>query len=223
MKKAFTLAEVMIVLTVIGVLTAILLPVARQSMPDEDLMKFKKAHNTLGTTIREMVTSDKYFLDGNLALKLNGNPAGTIDLCNSFADILNLKEFQCPDSNTWGSIINMPFDADAMCTAVINPTHYDKDTKKFKTSSPVSSFRLQDDTYIYFLGSFHNNSPDFVDENGFSNHYILFCIDIDWVTDETKTSVCGNECSFGYLVRNDGKIVIGARAGEWLARETLEE
>ena len=37
--KAFTLAEVMIVLTVIGVLTAILLPVARQSMPDEDLMK----------------------------------------------------------------------------------------------------------------------------------------------------------------------------------------
>ena len=59
--RGFTLAEVMMVLTVIGVLTAILLPVARQSMPDENLMKFKKAHNILGTVIRELVTSDKYY------------------------------------------------------------------------------------------------------------------------------------------------------------------
>jgi len=34
MKKAFTLAEIMIVLTIIGVLTAILLPIANHSRPD---------------------------------------------------------------------------------------------------------------------------------------------------------------------------------------------
>ena len=41
LKKAFTLAEIMIVLAVIGILTAIMLPTAYQSTPDEDVMKFK--------------------------------------------------------------------------------------------------------------------------------------------------------------------------------------
>ena len=39
-KKAFTLAEIMIVLVIIGVLSAILLPVAIHSAPDENVMKF---------------------------------------------------------------------------------------------------------------------------------------------------------------------------------------
>ena len=56
----------MIVLSVIGVLTAILLPVARMSMPDESLIKFGKAHNTLGTVIRELVNGDKYYSEGDL-------------------------------------------------------------------------------------------------------------------------------------------------------------
>ena len=56
MKKAFTLAEILIVLVIIGVLTAILLPIAFQSSPDENVMKFKKANNTLGTIIRELTS-----------------------------------------------------------------------------------------------------------------------------------------------------------------------
>ena len=59
MKKGFTLAEILIVLSVIAIITAILLPSARNAMPNEDIMKFKKAHNTLYTAIRELVTSDK--------------------------------------------------------------------------------------------------------------------------------------------------------------------
>ena len=42
--KAFTLAEVMVVLTVIGILTAILLPSALHSTPDKNVMKFKKSY-----------------------------------------------------------------------------------------------------------------------------------------------------------------------------------
>ena len=63
----------MIVLSVIGVLTAILLPVARNAMPDKDVMKFKKIHNAFQTGIRELVTSDKYYLDGDLGTKINGD------------------------------------------------------------------------------------------------------------------------------------------------------
>ena len=38
MKKAFTLAEILIVLVIIGVLTMILLPIAFQSSPEERVM-----------------------------------------------------------------------------------------------------------------------------------------------------------------------------------------
>ena len=61
MKKAFTLAEVMIVLVVIGILVAILLPTVQNLTPDEALMKFQKAHNTIHTAIRKLVNSDKYY------------------------------------------------------------------------------------------------------------------------------------------------------------------
>ncbi len=111
----FTLAEVMIVLTVIGVLTAILLPVARQSMPDENLMKFKKAHNTLGTVIRELVTSDKYYKDGNLGIKPDDtivNAATETDeekkkglkkyFCETIAQVVNAKKVNCSTSDGAG-------------------------------------------------------------------------------------------------------------------------
>ena len=110
--KGFTLAEVMIVLTVIGVLTAILLPVARQSMPDENLMKFKKAHNTLGTVIRELVTSDKYYLDGDLGVKPDTtliDVAAETDeskkkllrryFCETVAQVLNTKRVNCAEED----------------------------------------------------------------------------------------------------------------------------
>ena len=101
LKKGFTLAEVMIVLTVIGVLTAILLPVARQSMPDENLMKFKKAHNTLGTVIRELVTSNKYYKDGDLGVMPDGSDASNPKyLCETMSDILNTKQVNCSDAET---------------------------------------------------------------------------------------------------------------------------
>ena len=71
-KFGFTLAEILIVLVIIGVLTMILLPIAFQSSPDEQVMKFKKGYNTLGTVIRELVTSDKYYQNGDLGLKKDG-------------------------------------------------------------------------------------------------------------------------------------------------------
>jgi len=99
--NAFTLAEVMIVLAIIGILTAILLPVAHNSTPNENILKFKKAHNTLHTTIRELVNSNKYFLDGDLGVKTSGDLIdGTHEkdneyFCNSFADVANIKENNC--------------------------------------------------------------------------------------------------------------------------------
>ena len=104
--KAFTLAEIMIVLGVIGVLTAILLPVALQSTPNENIMKFKKGHNALLTAIRELVNSDKYYLDGDLGVRYDGvQIIGTLEnsasyFCNTLADVIQTSNVNCIDDNT---------------------------------------------------------------------------------------------------------------------------
>ena len=103
-QKAFTLAEIMIVLSVIGVLTAILLPSAWHSAPNENVMKFKKAHNTLYRVINELVTSDKYFKDGDLGIRSGGTQlslkAHKKYLCEVFADVLSIKEAVCSQAGS---------------------------------------------------------------------------------------------------------------------------
>ena len=104
--KAFTLAEVMITLVVIGIIAAVVIPVAIQSKPDENIMKFKKAHNTLYQTIRTLINLDRYYKDGDLGVKANGELIdGTHDgdkkyFCNSFSDVLSIKKSICTEDNT---------------------------------------------------------------------------------------------------------------------------
>ena len=71
--KGFTLAEVLITLSVIGIITAVIIPVAIHSKPDENIMKFKKAHNTLYQVVSALVGSGKYYLDGDMTRDIKGN------------------------------------------------------------------------------------------------------------------------------------------------------
>ena len=97
-KLAFTLAEIMIVLAVIAIITAILLPSARNAMPNEDLMKFKKAHNALYSAISELVNSDRYYLNGEFGEKADGtvlnkyqDENARIYFIQTFADVLSVS------------------------------------------------------------------------------------------------------------------------------------
>lgn len=107
MKKAFTLAEIMIVITIIGVLTGILMPVAFNSRPDEKVMKFKKANATLAKVITELVTSDKYYTDGDLGRYKNGNYVTDYKyFCNSFADVISVKSSNCEENARYFAEVN---------------------------------------------------------------------------------------------------------------------
>ena len=239
----FTLAEVMIVLTVIGVLTAILLPVARQSMPDKNLMKFKKAHNTLGTVIRELVTSDKYYLNGDLGKKPDNTfVEDTNYFCTTISEVVNTKSVNCKNPTI------------AMPTALIHVVaadwykngtisippekHVDKVCKE--NLGNESTITLNDDVVIYeltpsfpfgqqieknsyatsYYWEWNGKDPNSADANyeqgkGFYYIYKTVCIDID--------KIGSGEDPFGYGIRVDGKILVGARAQEWLERDVNED
>jgi len=227
MKKAFTLAEIMIVLSIVGILTAILLPVAFHSAPDENVMKFKKANNTLGVVIRELVNSDKYYAEGNFRKMPDGTIVNSATyFCETLADVLSTKSVSCStyDNYALGFICS---------DWVINDLHsetpqHELDTKCKNAAQHVNAEIITPDGIIYYQASpgthfgakirpTYLSGPEeeqenglFVDNfdaNGFDRVYKVFCIDVDGINT--------GEAPFGYGIRQDGKILPGARAVEW--------
>ena len=258
-KKAFTLAEIMIVLTIIGILTAILLPIAINSAPDENVMKFKKGNNTLGTVIRELVNSDKYYADGDLGIRADGTLIdGTHDgdntyFCETFADVVSTKSVNCSKNSTLTSETDALLDIGEYfdgANNIINSAESvtPKADERCKNAQSIigAEIKTTDDivffqttpkiTYgIIWTDEVSMNNPDYVvcrendtvcknarlfagpniipfhkDKNGFDRVYKIFCMDIDGIDK--------GEDPFGYGIRADGKIVLGARAQEWLKK-----
>jgi len=245
MKKAFTLAEIMIVLSVIAVLTAILLPAARNATPNEDILKFKKAHNTLYSAIRELVTSDKYYLNGDLGVKADGTllyEHPSFYLCETLVDVLSVKESDCltnvlnhtstVDTAT-GAQLTSPGDQhvpmevtqeslakskqylDEACN-----NHYNNTL--FKTTDNVSWYEVG----RVGFGWQNNTHGDSTMFRRFSSpsQFPASYSDLNGM-DRMYKIMCfdideakSGEPPFGYGVRADGKILNGARADEWLER-----
>ena len=245
MKKAFTLAEIMIVLAVIGVLTAILLPVAFHSTPDENIMKFKKGHNALLTAVRELVNSDKYYLEGDLGKRANGVLLdGTHDgdktyFCKTLADIINTDEVNCSDADTGVSYVGMSWEVDGTLGTEKVPEYLDRACKKYAnqvgdeiiTNDKISIYQagptytfgemVDDGTGPYRLYFSLWDGEGVNPENfntGFYNMYKITCLDVDETPEGVSEDDCVNECPFGYGVRVDGKVIFGARAQEWLQK-----
>ena len=214
-RKAFTLAEIMIVLTVIGVLTAILLPSARNSMPDEKAMKFKKAHNAFYAAIRELATSDKYYYIGDFSKKPDESTVSSVTyFCETLADVLSTKSISCSSNESLPSTWNY-WVLDGSYSLATNKSNADIGCRDI-ASHIGAEIVLQDGTVIYQTHPKYKFShPQFKAlYNGFIYSYKTFCIDID--------GIGKGEAPFGYGVRVDGKIMNGARAEAWLDGSILQ-
>lgn len=102
-KKAFTLAEVMVTLALISVISSILVPAIMQVKPDRNKLLFKKAYTSVEKIVTEIVnddnlypiTSDTEGLDNTASVTLNDKTySGASKFCELFALKLNIIENQ---------------------------------------------------------------------------------------------------------------------------------
>ncbi|MBQ4645881.1 MAG: type II secretion system protein [Candidatus Gastranaerophilales bacterium] len=219
--RAFTLAELMIVLSVIGVLAAVLLPAARNGMPNEDVMKFQKANSTLTTTVRELVNTDKYYHDGDLGTRFDKTAPNSAYFCNTFADIVTTKSVDCSGSysasgctyvNASSGLTSTVKDKFDSCCATAQAN-----TARVVSSDNVTWFEAsQTTTFASVSGGKRIFAPpkaedvQFKDGNGFDSAYKVYCFDIDGIS--------SGEAPFGYGIRADGRVVHGTRAEAWTNR-----
>ena len=243
--KAFTLAEVMIVITIIGILSSILLPIAIQSTPDENIMKFKKGNNTLGIVIRELVNSDEYYLNGDLGKKADGNWVIESDyFCNTFSDVVSVKENKCtkdlPASSNFRGFeaedwhikygdAEISVKLDKKCKNEINEKE-----NYIITADNIIFYEIDSGLSFGFDGNgtnlgcgFRNcyyakwdraGVNDAINYNNASSFYYIykvFCMDVDGINK--------GEDPFGYGIRVDGKIITGAKADEWIKKNVQGE
>ena len=96
--KAFTLAEVMITLAVMGVLASIMLPVMSKIRPDKTKATFKKAYYVVERTVFDMVTDESLYpelgsykgFDNTQEVTYNGNKySGNTKFLQLFAAHVN--------------------------------------------------------------------------------------------------------------------------------------
>ena len=237
-KLAFTLAEVMITLTVIGIITSIIIPVAIQSKPDENIMKFKKAHNTLYQTISTLVNSDKYYLNGNLVYKPDGSFVDREYFCKTFAEVVSAKFVDCNwtgEVKSWLSHYNLgsyykyeiyndycikalSIGAKAQIITTDGITFYETNQPYHFASKWTTNDEINDNPNVGGQLLFYSTGAENwagISEVGFNEIYKPICIDID--------GIGKGEEPFAYGIRYDGKIVASDRVKEWLEKSIQGE
>ena len=241
--KAFTLAEILITLTVIGIITSIIIPVAMNSKPDKNVMKFKKAHDTLYQTISTLINSDKYYLNGDLGVKPDGsivdsniNSDDATYLCKTIADNLTTKKVNCSKYLTQTDTLSFycsdwnasSYSADEKCKQEAKNIGEEivlSDGVVFYQLSPALTFGYTGG-YVSYSGTqrFTGYSPFYYNENKKRGEIYrcskIICIDIDGIPSggSEKCDDVKDICPFAYSIRADGKLIPRKRAKIWLEK-----
>ncbi len=243
MKKAFTLAEVMITLVVVGIITAVIIPVAINSKPNENIMKFKKAHNTLYQIIQTLITSDKYYLNGDLGMKPDGSLVNSATyFCETIADNVTAKKVQCSNilAEEINSVVTWHVNTGwnwAQASSDSLTSYLDLQCKTYIQSgeeivlsdgvviyevSPAAHFGVFTCNHkLYLTKEEANRNNCYLRAFSDTNAHSLRSSDFDTVYKPICIDIDGinkGEDPFGYGIRVDGKILAGKRAADWLEK-----
>ena len=240
MKKAFTLAEIMIVLVIIGVLIATLLPAIKNSTPDEEVIKFKKTHNAILNAVQELSISDKYFMPGDLTKKPNGAYADCCYHANALADVLNGRVVSCDSSITVAPVSGSSHycatisdfkTADSDCDSIHNLS--EALVRRYIDLGCTNIIELSNKQQVLYSPPF--NDSDCIGSDGFSSSFgniylsVSDQFNLDYNGDGTLNTmdatrykrICKglNEGkipeTFSYAIRADGKVLMSDKVTEW--------
>lgn len=217
-KGAFTLAEIMIVFTVIGILTAILIPTLFASAPEQEKLRAKKAFNTLTRAVETLTNSGPYDTNDGLldATPFVTDSDGQEDFfCNNLVEVLNVKKADCsndkvPKTETFqlkletdsstpkkAKYADLQTDIDDVCSKA-STGYYDNvgvDTFDFITA----------DNIMWGVQHLKFNDASTITVNGVTmpSAYTVVCFDVARHT--------SSDHMYGAGIRRDGKIVVGAK------------
>ena len=106
MNRAFTLAEILIIVTILGVIGSILIPIHNHSMPDQDKITYKKALYSINKGIEEATDektkTSEYWKDPLIQAN---------DFCESIASALNTagkNNCNCEEEGAYTSSYEKP-------------------------------------------------------------------------------------------------------------------
>ena len=78
-KRAYTLAEILIALGIIGVLAAVLAPMANKFKPDTSKVLYLNTYDALATSITDMATNGAYYVEDNGTFNFSTYPFANLD------------------------------------------------------------------------------------------------------------------------------------------------
>ncbi len=219
--KAFTLAEVMIVLTIIGILTAIIMPAAFHSTPNEDIMKFKKANVTLSKIVKEMASNGKYYKIGDLRYTANGGSPASNYMCQVIADLMTAKTVDCANNNKTSTIFVEPISsasssqttcASAAKGSVCNLANGKKKLDDICDDITSPKGVTTTDDVIWYEAKQTNElgDPECTSYTDCNNQYKVLCLKI-------------SNLYFGYGIRSDGKVISGYYADEYVNKSLQDD
>lgn len=99
--KAFTLAELMIVFTIIGIIVAIIIPILFMASPDQPEVKARKAYNSFVRAVESLTNGEPYDINNGLldaaifSIEATGGTPRADFFCNNLAEYMNIKNNNC--------------------------------------------------------------------------------------------------------------------------------
>jgi len=198
-KNAFTLAEVMVTLAVVGILASVMLPVISKARPNKQKSMFKKAYYVTERIVYELVNDEDLYPSSGNAIGFQ-NTSEVSYLGKSYGSNTNVDLQKKKFCQLFARKVNTLSDEDN-CSGT---SSYFNDISTFTTTDGIVWYV----PYTNFSGN--NAQTIHVDVNGPASPNCKF--------DENRPKQCPNPDTFEIKVEADGKIYVnGPKEKEYLS------
>lgn len=207
--KAFTIAEVMITLSIIGVIAAIMIPVLDDSRPDEITLNYRKAFYAIEEGVQSIVNDTKLYEDGDLLHPKNetsasGDTTGRI-LCYNLSNALNtIGAVTCPGDSGSSTLKLVNSNGATGSNMLASQQNF-----KFSNGAAIGGIH----------GEWSSINDDLSTVSASNEYFITLCVDVNGLQKgpnkgcKTSDRSVDKRDQFRIRVSRDGKVYTGNSVG----------